>query len=140
MLSLHHVSIITSDLRRSLPFYREVFGLVEIPRPHFPIPGAWLACGSLQVHLVVYPEGSFRRNPTIDRNDWHFAFQTADFEAFVEQLTARGFRDDLPQDDPQCMSVFRTGLAGFPQLYLRDPDLNVVEVNAAHQPTIQPLA
>ncbi|CAN7682112.1 VOC family protein [Rhizobium sp. LjRoot98] len=32
-LSLHHVSIITADLQKSLPFYREVFGLSEIPRP-----------------------------------------------------------------------------------------------------------
>ncbi|WP_112944896.1 MULTISPECIES: VOC family protein [unclassified Rhizobium] len=131
MLALHHVSIITDDLETSLPFYRDVFGLSEIPRPDFPVGGAWLACGSLQVHLVVHPEGTFRQRPVIDRNDWHFAFRTDDFEGVLERLAALGFSGDLPEGDPKHMLVFRTGLAGFPQLYLRDPDLNIVEINGA---------
>ncbi|WP_060564083.1 VOC family protein [Sinorhizobium fredii] len=131
MLALHHVSIVTADLGKSLPFYREVFGLTEIPRPNFPVGGAWLACGSLQVHLVVHPEGTFRKNPHIDRNDWHFAFRTDDFEGAVARLTALGFSEDLPQGEPKCLLVFRSGMAGFPQLYLHDPDLNVVEINGA---------
>ncbi|WP_111563332.1 VOC family protein [Rhizobium sp.] len=131
MLALHHVSIITDDLDKSLPFYRDVFGLSEIPRPDFPVGGAWLACGSLQVHLVVHPEGTFRQRPVIDRNDWHFAFRTDDFEGVLERLAALGFSGDLPEGDPKHMLVFRTGLAGFPQLYLRDPDLNIVEINGA---------
>ena len=118
MLALHHVSIITDDLETSLPFYRDVFGLSEIPRPDFPVGGAWLACGSLQVHLVVHPEGTFRQRPVIDRNDWHFAFRTDDFEGVLERLAALGFSGDLPEGDPKHMLVFRTGLAGFPQLYL----------------------
>jgi catechol 2,3-dioxygenase-like lactoylglutathione lyase family enzyme len=131
MLALHHVSIITDDLDKSLPFYRDVFGLSEIPRPDFPVGGAWLACGSLQDHLVVHPEGTFRQRPVIDRNDWHFAFRTDDFEGVLERLAALGFSGDLPEGDPKHMLVFRTGLAGFPQLYLRDPDLNIVEINGA---------
>ncbi|MFS2154877.1 VOC family protein [Rhizobium sp. Rhizsp42] len=131
MLALHHVSIITDDLDKSLPFYRDVFGLSEIPRPDFPVGGAWLACGSLQVHLVVHPEGTFRQRPTIDRNDWHFAFRTDDFEGVLERLASLGFSGDLPEGDPKHMLVFRTGLAGFPQLYLRDPDRNIVEINGA---------
>ncbi|WP_018899676.1 VOC family protein [Rhizobium sp. 2MFCol3.1] len=131
MLALHHVSIITDDLETSLPFYRDVFGLSEIPRPDFPVGGAWLACGSLQVHLVVHPEGTFRQRPVIDRNDWHFAFRTDDFEGVLERLAALGFSADLPEGDPKHMLVFRTGPAGFPQLYLRDPDLNIVEINGA---------
>jgi catechol 2,3-dioxygenase-like lactoylglutathione lyase family enzyme len=131
MLALHHVSIITDDLETSLPFYRDVFGLSEIPRPDFPVGGAWLACGSMQVHLVVHPEGTFRQRPVIDRNDWHFAFRTDDFEGVLERLAALGFSGDLPEGDPKHMLVFRTGLAGFPQLYLRDPDLNIVEINGA---------
>ncbi|MDK1373405.1 MULTISPECIES: VOC family protein [unclassified Sinorhizobium] len=131
LLALHHVSIITADLSKSLPFYRDVFGLTEIPRPNFPVAGAWLACGDLQVHLVVHPEGTFRKSPAIDRNDWHFAFRTDDFEGVMQRLKTLGFTEELPQGDPKCLLVSRSGLAGFPQLYLRDPDLNVVEINGA---------
>ncbi len=95
MLALHHVSIITADLAKSLPFYRDVFGLREIARPNFPVDGAWLACGSLQVHLVVHPDGHV---PTkIDRNEWHFAFRTDDFEDAIERLKGLGFGEDLPR-------------------------------------------
>ncbi|PWE52239.1 lactoylglutathione lyase [Metarhizobium album] len=130
-MALHHVSIITKDLAKSLPFYRDVFGLTEIKRPDFPVAGAWLACGRLQVHLVVHPDGTFRRKAVIDRNDWHFAFNTEDFDGIVSKLKSLGFSSDLAEADPKHMLVFRSGLAGFPQLYLRDPDFNVVEINGA---------
>lgn len=132
-LALHHLTIITRDLGKSLPFYREVFGLTEVPRPNFAVGGAWLACGSLQVHLILYPEGSFRETSVIDRNDWHFAFRTDDFEGTISRLTELGFGEHLPQDDPKYLLVFRSGIAGYPQLYLRDPDLNVVEINGAEE-------
>ena len=131
LLALHHVAIITADLGQSLPFYCHVFGLAQIPRPDFQVDGAWLACGALQIHLIVNPAGTFRKSPAIDRNDWHFAFRTDDFDGVVKRLTDRGFREDLPQGDPKCLLIFRSGPAHFPQLYLRDPDLNVVEVNGA---------
>ncbi|MBD9371941.1 VOC family protein [Rhizobium sp. ARZ01] len=130
-LALHHVSIITNDLERSLSFYRDVLGLTEIQRPNFPIRGAWLACGSLQLHLVVHPEGSFRSSRSIDRNDWHFALRTDEFERVVQRLIDAGFREDLPEGDPMRLLIARSGPAGFPQLYLCDPDRNVVEVNGA---------
>lgn len=130
-LMLHHVSVIVTDLEKSLPFYRKAFGLTEIPRPPFSVGGAWLACGDLQVHLVVHPEGSFRTSPAVDRNDWHFAFHTKDFEGALQALEAMGFREDLAADDPRFMLVARTGIAGFPQLYIRDPDRNVIEINGA---------
>jgi catechol 2,3-dioxygenase-like lactoylglutathione lyase family enzyme len=130
-LALHHVSIITMDLERSLSFYREVFGLEEIERPPFSTPGVWLACGGMQIHLIAYADGTFRRNPGIDRNDWHFAFRTDDFEGIIKRLEGQGFREDADEDDPRRMLVDRHGLAGFPQVYLRDPDRNTVEINGA---------
>lgn len=129
-LRLHHVAIIVTDLERSAPFYQQLFGLAPIARPPFPIPGMWLGVGDLQVHLTVYPAGNFRTR-TVDNDDIHFAFNTDDFEGFVVQAAGMGFREDAGLDDPMRMIVKRQGMAGFPQLYLIDPDRNIIEVNGA---------
>ncbi|MEQ1523355.1 MAG: VOC family protein [Aestuariivirga sp.] len=128
---LHHVSIITANLERSLAFYRDILGLVQIERPPFDIGGAWLACGPSQLHLVVYPAGTYRGKNTIDNNDVHFALRVSNFEETLRLLYEMGFREDLPVGDAKRLLVKRTGLAGFPQVYLLDPDGHVVEINAA---------
>ena len=130
-LMLHHVSIIVRDLDISLPFYRDVFGLTPITRPPFPFPGAWLGCGALQIHLIVYPGGSFRTSNKIDRNDLHFAFRTDDFDGIVGRLQSMGFDVDAAEGDPKKIFLNRQALAGFPQLYLLDPDRNIIEINGA---------
>jgi catechol 2,3-dioxygenase-like lactoylglutathione lyase family enzyme len=130
-MMLHHVSIVTADLARSAAFYSEVFGLRQIERPPFAFPGAWFSCGALQVHIIVNPDGTFRKTATIDTADTHFAFRTDDFEMVIRSLTARGFREDAVEGDPKRLLVKRNGLAGFPQAYLLDPDRNIIEVNGA---------
>ena len=47
-------------LARSLAFYQNLFGLNIVERPPFKNAGAWLACGAMQVHLILHPAGSFR--------------------------------------------------------------------------------
>jgi len=129
-VGLHHVSVLSTDLERSVDFYSRLFDLTRLERPPFATAGAWFACGDLQVHINVYPPGTFRGRG-IDRDDGHFAFRTDDFEAFVARLQANGFREDAAEDDPLRMVVVRRGLAGFPQVYLADPDRNIIEVNSA---------
>lgn len=109
-----------------LAFYQTLFGLTTIERPPFKVPGAWLACGHLEVHLTVYPTGSFRIG-NVDNHDCHFAFRTDDFA----KLTASGFREDAAEDDPMRIIVRRKGPAGYPQLFLLDPDRNIIELNGA---------
>jgi catechol 2,3-dioxygenase-like lactoylglutathione lyase family enzyme len=128
---LHHVSVITTNLERSLEFYRDVLGLVAIERPPFDIAGVWLACGPSQVHLTVYPAGNFRGGNTIDNNDTHFALRVSNFDDTLQLLKEKGFREDLPEGDPKRLLVKRTGPAGFPQIYLLDPDGHVLEINSA---------
>ena len=79
-LALQHVNVIVTDLPRSLDFYQKLFGLTIIERPPFKNAGAWLACGALQVHLSLYPTGSFRTG-NVDGADSHFAFRTDDSTA-----------------------------------------------------------
>jgi glyoxylase I family protein len=129
-LSLHHVSVIVTDLDRSANFYQRLFGLSPISRPRFSIPGLWLGVGDLQLHLVVYPAGNFRSR-AVDNDDVHFAFRTGDFEGFVEHAKGMGFREDGAADEPMRMIVKRQGMAGFPQCFVLDPDRNIIEVNGA---------
>lgn len=129
-LRLHHVAVIVTDLDRSAAFYQQLFGLAPIARPPFTIPGLWLGVGDLQVHLTVYATGSFRTG-LVDNDDSHFAFNTRDFEGFVDHAKTMGFREDAALDDPMRMLVKRQGMAGFPQVFLTDPDRNIIEVNGA---------
>src|ERR687893_197803 len=47
-----HVSVHAYDLEESARFYREVFGMEEIPAPNFSSPVRWLRVGDLQLNLV----------------------------------------------------------------------------------------
>jgi catechol 2,3-dioxygenase-like lactoylglutathione lyase family enzyme len=54
---LFHVAIKTGDLTATRRFYTEVIGLLEVPRPDFGYPGAWLACpqpgGAAIIHVYA---------------------------------------------------------------------------------------
>jgi glyoxylase I family protein len=102
-LALHHVSLIVTDLPRSLAFYQNLF------RPHDHGAAALQErCGALQVHLILYPPGSFRTG-NIDGDDCHLAFRTDDFDGALVTLTANGFREDAAEDDPMRVMVRRYG-------------------------------
>lgn len=130
-LRVHHVSMVVTDLERSVAFYQKAFGLERLARPPFKTEGAWLACHGIQIHLILYPQGTFRTSGTIDNSDLHFSFHTRDFYGVLDHLLEQGFREDVAEDDPMRLFVIREGLAGFPQLYLLDPDRNIVEINGA---------
>jgi glyoxylase I family protein len=129
-LMLHHVSIVAIDLERSIAFYRDLFDVERIERPPFPTAGAWFVSGGVQFHIIVYVPGSFRTG-NVDTADLHFAFRTDDFDGFMSKLAARGFHEDGDEGDLKHIIVRRSGLAGFSQVYLLDPDRNIVEVNGA---------
>ena len=128
---LHHVSIVVRDLEKSVPFYMELFDLPRIQRPPFKSEGAWIGVGDRQVHLIKWPTGTFRSNSNIDINDCHFAFRTTDFDGALKRLEGLGFAENLPEGDPKKLFINHHGLAGFQQVYLLDPDLNMVEINNA---------
>jgi len=130
-LGLHHVSLAVTDIERSRQFYQEGFGLELLPRPPFDSAGAWLGVGALQVHLIEYPAGTFRSRSTASTLDIHFAFNTLDFDGFIAHATAQGFSETAAEGDPKRLLMRRHGPAGFPQVFLLDPDNNIIEVNGA---------
>jgi len=129
---IHHVAVPVTDLARSRRFYREVLGLEEIPRPPFDFPGAWYALGpgGQQVHLLVFPGHTLRTGKKLATRDVHFAVRVPSFREAVAHFFDKGYREDSA-DDFSKMIVSPHATAGFPQLYILDPDRHVIEVNAA---------
>lgn len=121
---LHHVSLVTRDLDRALAFYCDRLGFAPLPRPAFDIPGAWLSAGDVELHLIVHPGGTVRADGSVDANENHFAMRVADFDAAVSELVAAGFREG------EDLLLRRGSLAGYGQIYLRDPDNHIIEINA----------
>lgn len=128
---LHHVSISCTDLDASMRFYCDVLGLSVLSRPAFKSQGAWLACGAQHVHLNVKAAMPFAFDKVINPTEPHFAIRCGDFDEMLGRLASAGFRDTAAETDPLRMWVDRDGPAGFPQVFILDPDRNTVEINAA---------
>ncbi len=89
---LFHVAIKTNDLDRTVRFYRDVIGLVEVHRPDFGYPGAWLSIpapgGAAIVHIyaggpALGVEGSAPSGTAaID----HISLTAYGFGAFVKRI------------------------------------------------------
>ena len=127
--TLHHVSIPVTDLERSKNFYSEILCLEEMTRPPFDFPGAWFKVGDREIHLVVHNKSTFRTGKGVDSRDIHLAIRVKNFNEAVDYLHSKGFH-------PQATDEFKrikekpVSIAGFPQLYIIDPDRNVIELNA----------
>jgi glyoxylase I family protein len=107
--ALNHTSVRIADLARSREFYEGLLGLTNAPRPDLGFPGAWYEVGGGQVHLIQVPKMAEGIDPT----DPHFALEVEDLAEVRRTLDARG----VPY------------LAfGGAQLWVRDPDGNVVEI------------
>jgi glyoxylase I family protein len=131
-LFLHHVSLPTQNLSEAAKFFKDVLGFEQISRPAFPLAGAWLKAGGVEIHLVDFPQGSFRITKYIGTDDVHFAIRIGDFDSFIERLKLHGYRDDLGDSDNKRVIIKRKSIAGYSQLYIMDPDSHLIEINAAY--------
>lgn len=119
---LHHSAVCVTDIERSKRFYAEVLGLQEVARPDFDFEGAWyeFADGS-QLHLIVHDTPlALRGTRSIDTRDGHLALRVDSYEATLGRLTALGVEHQ----------AYRDNKTPWAQIYLTDPDGNVVELNA----------
>lgn len=111
-----HVSVHAHDLEESVHFYKDLFGMEEIPAPGFPFPVLWLRVGDLQLHLFQ------SENPAPQGH--HFGIEVDDFEATYEKVGEMGAQIE----EGYFSSVYELP-DGAVQLYVRDPAGNMVEVN-----------
>lgn len=128
--SIDHVSLPIREIERSVAFYQVVLSLKQVKRPSFGSVGAWMASGSLEVHLTVYP-GHFRPESKVDASDIHFAARVADFDGFLKHIQDLGYSADLPSGHPKQLIIKLNGPAPYKQLYMIDPDNNIIEINDA---------
>ena len=116
---IHHISLLVSDLERSLDFYKQVFGLTpNDSRPDFGFPGAWLDLGDSghQIHLMqINQPGSDANHSEHGGHDRHIAFQVHDYGQVISKLDHLG----LP---------YNKSSSGRTALFIRDPDGNAFEL------------
>ena len=119
---IHHVSLAVRDLARARQFYTEVLQLQEIERPPFNSKGIWYAIGSQQLHLLEHPKGEALRTSGIDTVDGHFAVWVKSFKDTAAYLDNAGIAYEARPNS----------VAGFTQIYVLDPDHNIIEFDAPY--------
>lgn len=117
--SLDHFTVLTTDTRSTIEFYRAILGFEPGPRPAFDFPGAWLYCeGKPVLHVVerrIAPKGA----GVLD----HMAFRGENLSSFLHKLQTNGLNYDLRR-------LPEAGQAGGTwQLFFFDPNGARVEID-----------
>ncbi len=113
---LLHASLIVADTGRALAFYRDILQLPVVPdRPELGYPGAWLAVGRQQIHLLELPNPDpVEGRPAHGGRDRHIALAIDELEPLVRALEQQGIGYTLSR-------------SGRRALFCRDPDGNALE-------------
>ncbi len=127
--SLHHVLIPAADEERSRRFYRDVLELRELARPPFLFAGSWFQFGGGQhLHIARRDEiGLPRGDRPLDSFDVHFALGMSSYAKTLAWLRSKGFDENLPAEHAYKMILKAESIVGRPQIYIMDPDHNVIE-------------
>jgi glyoxylase I family protein len=126
LTGLHHITLISSDIERSIAFYRDVLGLgIVRDAPSDDDPGTrhvWFGAvdgtpGRL-LSLMEYPQMAPGEVGVGSTHHFALAVESS------EELNA--WRDYLAGQGVEHSEIFDRG--GFQSLYVRDPDGHVVEI------------
>jgi catechol 2,3-dioxygenase-like lactoylglutathione lyase family enzyme len=117
---IHHVSLAVRDLSRAKEFYSGVLQFSEIERPPFGSRGIWYAIGDRQLHLSENSEAETLRASGIDDREGHFAIWVKSYKSTIDWLQKQGIAYKTKPDS----------IAGFSQIWIIDPDHNVIEFDA----------
>jgi glyoxylase I family protein len=131
---LHHVLLCVDDLERSRRFYRDTLELEETARPTFDYPGLWfnLANGEPGIHILVRSDATIRRGKANDPYDVHMAVRVKSYRETLAWLHDKGFDEKLPDSDLKGIQLRPDSVTGYPQIYILDPDRNIIEFNCEY--------
>lgn len=119
ILAIHHLSLLVSDTEHALEFYRDLLGLEVVERPELSFPGAWLAIGDRQLHLLELPNPDLQQErPEHVGRDRHLALTVEGLGQLEERLVKAGIS-------------FTRSKSGRNAIFCRDPDSNGIELIAA---------
>jgi glyoxylase I family protein len=137
-------------LKKSKDFYSRILGLKEVGRPAALAEsiklGAWYLVGASgsTLHLIANEDGksTFRRDKKLSSRDIHFALRISNFLETLRSLISKGYwlQGHRPKEvdetgdelDLKELRVSPEGRAGFPQIFIMDPDRNVIELNVGN--------
>ena len=112
----HHAGFLVTDIERAADFYENILGLSKLHRPELGFPGRWYDLNNgHQLHLMSVAEMPTHADPP--RHDRHIALNVPDPAETERQLRELGISVN-----------YGSGRAGNPQLFIRDPDGNTIEL------------
>ena len=116
---MDHVALQTTDPVRGEQFYCNVLGFHTVPRPSFSFDGRWLMHEAVGVmlHLIHNKDFTAPSGP-INSMCGHFALRCLDIDAAINTL-----REHSVQFVEKRLPDF-----GYRQLFIQDPDGNVLEL------------
>ena len=96
---LHHCGVLVCDAEKAKQFYIDVFGFTDesYMRPTtLPYPGAFLKCGSNQIHLMqlANPDAGSSRPSYVGR-DRHVAISVRGIDSLSRRLARHGIKFSL---------------------------------------------
>tara|TARA_B100000902_G_C27147421_1_gene831866 strand:+ start:421 stop:807 length:387 start_codon:yes stop_codon:yes gene_type:complete len=114
---IHHISLIVSNITKSIKFYNEFLNLeIDNSRPELSCDGLWFKIGNQQIHLLQVPNpDNIKNRPPHGGNDRHVALMVDNLEPFILRLKTL----EIP---------FHMSKSGRPALFCRDPDGNTFEL------------
>jgi glyoxylase I family protein len=123
---LHHITVIASDLERTIAFYRDLLGLAIVhdgpsdddPQARHVWFGALEGGAGQLLSFMQYPE--LGQGTVGVGSTHHFALAV---ETAEEQ---EAWRDYLRDHGVECSEVLDRG--SFRSIYVRDPDGHIVEI------------
>ncbi|MDO8771150.1 MAG: VOC family protein [Burkholderiaceae bacterium] len=125
-LSLDHYNVYCKDLAASLHFYERYVGLKSGERPPLPFPGAWLYADEKPVlHLIAESGRLDEGSGAID----HIAINCSGIRSAIDRIKA----DNMPVDVRLVPGLL------LQQVFVRDPDGVLIELNFHNEPQVEEL-